>query len=163
MRSLIVLAIVLPGLGAAFLFVPSFHRMGVPLRKAMATALFRNPISLAFTPAIFVQGGMVRFRTVVPIVTAAGRVKVSKLSAEGPEQILHIEQKGALGAPSSTGSRARHPSWLSSLWCSSSSRSGVTPGDRRPDRDRPRTGVPPPNFFDPRRDYAGDGQNHESA
>jgi hypothetical protein len=82
-RSLIVLVVVLVGLGAAFLFARFLHRMGVSLREAMARALFRNAIGPAFTPAIFIQGGMVRFRTIVHIVTAAGRVKVSKLSAEG--------------------------------------------------------------------------------
>jgi hypothetical protein len=59
------------GLGAAFLFVPFFYWMGVPLREAMATALLLNAISLAFASAVFIQGGMVRFRAALPIVTAA--------------------------------------------------------------------------------------------
>jgi uncharacterized membrane protein YfcA len=59
------------GLGAAFLFVPFFYWMGVPLRQAMATALLLNAISLAFASAVFIQGGLVRFRAALPIVIAA--------------------------------------------------------------------------------------------
>jgi uncharacterized membrane protein YfcA len=59
------------GLGAAFLFVPFFYWMGVPLREAMATALLLNTISLAFASAVFIQGGLVRFRAALPIVIAA--------------------------------------------------------------------------------------------
>jgi uncharacterized membrane protein YfcA len=59
------------GLGAAFLFVPFFYWMGVPLREAMATALLLNTISLAFASAVFVQGGLVRFRTAIPILITA--------------------------------------------------------------------------------------------
>jgi uncharacterized protein len=59
------------GLGAAFLFVPFFYWMGVPLREAMATALLLNAISLAFASAVFIQGGLVRFRAALPIVVAA--------------------------------------------------------------------------------------------
>lgn len=59
------------GLGAAFLFVPFFYWMGVPLREAMATALLLNAISLAFATAVFIQGGLVRFRAALPIVIAA--------------------------------------------------------------------------------------------
>jgi hypothetical protein len=59
------------GLGAAFLFVPLFYWMGVPLREAMATALLLNAISLAFASAVFIQGGLVRFRAALPIVAAA--------------------------------------------------------------------------------------------
>lgn len=59
------------GLGAAFLFVPFFYWMGVPLREAMATALLLNAISLAFASAVFIQGGLVRFRAALPIGVAA--------------------------------------------------------------------------------------------
>jgi hypothetical protein len=59
------------GLGAAFLFVPFFYWMGVPLREAMATALLLNAISLAFASAVFIQGRLVRFRTGMPILVAA--------------------------------------------------------------------------------------------
>jgi hypothetical protein len=59
------------GLGAAFLFVPFFYWMGVPLREAMATALLLNAISLAFATAVFIQGGLVRFRAALPIVITA--------------------------------------------------------------------------------------------
>jgi len=36
------------GLGAAFLFVPLFYYMGVPLAEATATALLLNTVSLLF-------------------------------------------------------------------------------------------------------------------
>jgi len=67
------------GLGAAFLFVPFFYWMGVPLQEAMATALLLNAISLAFASAVFVQGGLVRFRAALPILIAA--VLLSPLGA----------------------------------------------------------------------------------
>jgi uncharacterized membrane protein YfcA len=67
------------GLGAAFLFVPFFYWMGVPLREAMATALLLNAISLAFASAVFIQGGLVRFRAALPILVAA--VLLSPLGA----------------------------------------------------------------------------------
>jgi uncharacterized membrane protein YfcA len=67
------------GLGAAFLFVPFFYWMGVPLREAMATALLLNAISLAFASAVFIQGGLVRFRAAMPILAAA--VMLSPLGA----------------------------------------------------------------------------------
>lgn len=59
------------GLGAAFLFVPFFYWMGVPLREAMATALLLNAISLAFASAVFIQGRLVRFRAALPILITA--------------------------------------------------------------------------------------------
>ncbi len=59
------------GLGAAFLFVPFFYWMGVPLREAMATALLLNAISLAFASAVFIHGKLVRFRAALPNVIAA--------------------------------------------------------------------------------------------
>jgi uncharacterized membrane protein YfcA len=66
-------------LGAAFLFVPFFYWLGVPLREAMATALLLNAISLAFASAVFIQGGLVRFRAAVPILIVA--VVLSPLGA----------------------------------------------------------------------------------
>ncbi len=59
------------GLGAAFLFVPFFYWMGVPLREAMATALLLNAISLAFASVVFIQGKLVRFRAALPILIVA--------------------------------------------------------------------------------------------
>lgn len=59
------------GLGAAFLFVPFFYWMGVPLREAMATALLLNAISLTFASIVFIEGKLVRFRAALPILIAA--------------------------------------------------------------------------------------------
>jgi uncharacterized membrane protein YfcA len=73
------------GLGAAFLFVPFFYWMGVPLREAMATALLLNAISLAFASAVFIQGGLVRFRAALPIVIAA--VILSPLGAVSSQYV----------------------------------------------------------------------------
>jgi uncharacterized membrane protein YfcA len=59
------------GLGTAFLFVPFFFWMGVPLRAAMATALLLNAISLSFASVVFLRGHFVRFRAALPIMIAA--------------------------------------------------------------------------------------------
>jgi len=59
------------GLGAAFLFVPFFYWLGVPLEQAMPIALLLNFVSLAFASAVYVRGKVVDFRAAVPIAVVA--------------------------------------------------------------------------------------------
>ncbi|MHB1415664.1 MAG: sulfite exporter TauE/SafE family protein [Chloroflexota bacterium] len=59
------------GLGAAFLFVPFFYWLGVPLDQAMPTALLLNFVSLAFASIIYMRSKIVDFRAAVPIAVTA--------------------------------------------------------------------------------------------
>ena len=68
------------GLGAAFLFVPFFYWLGVPLAEAMPTALLLNFVSLAFASIVYVRSKIVDFRAAVPIAVAA--VILSPLGAQ---------------------------------------------------------------------------------
>lgn len=59
------------GLGAAFIFVPLFYWLGVPLREAMPTALLLNTISLAFATVSYMRNKLVDYRAAVPILITA--------------------------------------------------------------------------------------------
>ena len=68
------------GLGAAFLFVPLFYWLGVPLAEAAALGLLLNFVSLAFASVTYVRSKLVDFRAAVPIVVVA--VILSPLGAQ---------------------------------------------------------------------------------
>ena len=68
------------GLGAAFLFVPFFYWLGVPLAEAMPTALLLNCVSLAFASIVYIRSRIVDFRAAVPIAIVA--VLLSPLGAQ---------------------------------------------------------------------------------
>ena len=68
------------GLGAAFLFVPFFYWLGVPLDEAMPAALLLNFVSLAFAYVVYVRSKIVDFRAAVPIAVAS--VILSPLGAQ---------------------------------------------------------------------------------
>lgn len=76
------------GLGAAFLFVPFFYWLGVPLDVAMPAALLLNFVSLAFASAIYVRSGLVDFRSGLPIALAA-----VVLSPFGAQATRLVDQK----------------------------------------------------------------------
>jgi uncharacterized protein len=59
------------GLGAAFIFVPLFYYMGVPLAEATSTALLLNVVSLAFAAVNYHRGGLINWRVGFPILVAA--------------------------------------------------------------------------------------------
>ncbi|HEX9123927.1 MAG TPA: sulfite exporter TauE/SafE family protein [Actinomycetota bacterium] len=59
------------GLGAAFLFVPIFYWLGVPLDVATSTALLLNVVSLAFASATYWRAHLVNLALGVPITLAA--------------------------------------------------------------------------------------------
>ena len=59
------------GLGAAFIFVPLFFWLGVPLRESMSVALLLNTVSLAFASVSYIKKGLVDFRMSVPIMLTA--------------------------------------------------------------------------------------------
>ncbi len=59
------------GLGAAFLFVPLFYYLGVPLAEATPTALLLNVVSLLFAAFNYWRGKLVNWRVGLPILIAA--------------------------------------------------------------------------------------------
>jgi uncharacterized protein len=59
------------GLGAAFIFVPFFYWLGVPLAEAAALGLLLNSISLTFASVTYVRSKLVDFRAAIPIAIAA--------------------------------------------------------------------------------------------
>ncbi|MBX3055609.1 MAG: sulfite exporter TauE/SafE family protein [Anaerolineae bacterium] len=59
------------GLGAAFLFVPLFYYMGVPLAQATAVALLLNVVSLMFAAINYWRGGLVNWQVGLPVLVTA--------------------------------------------------------------------------------------------
>jgi len=59
------------GLGAAFIFVPLFYWLGIPLAEAMPTALLLNTISLGVASVSYMRGKLVDYRAAVPMIIAA--------------------------------------------------------------------------------------------
>lgn len=59
------------GLGAAFIFVPLFYYLGLPLGEASSTALLLNAVSLGAAAISYARAGLVRWRIGIPILIAA--------------------------------------------------------------------------------------------
>jgi len=59
------------GLGAAFIFVPLFYYLGVPLAEAVPTALLLNVVSLMFATVNYYRGGLINWRIGLPIMITA--------------------------------------------------------------------------------------------
>ena len=59
------------GLGAAFLFVPLFYYLGVPLAEATPTALLLNVVSLLFATINYWRGKLINWRVGIPVLVTA--------------------------------------------------------------------------------------------
>ena len=59
------------GLGAAFLFVPLFYYLGVPLAEATPTALLLNVVSLLFATINYWRGKLINLRVGLPVLVMA--------------------------------------------------------------------------------------------
>ncbi len=59
------------GLGAAFLFVPLFYYLGVPLAEATPTALLLNVVSLLFAAINYWRGKLINWRVGLPVLVMA--------------------------------------------------------------------------------------------
>ncbi len=59
------------GLGAAFLFVPLFYYLGVPLAEATPTALLLNVVSLLFATINYWRGRLIQWRVGLPVLVMA--------------------------------------------------------------------------------------------
>jgi len=80
------------GLGAAFLFVPLFFYMGVPLGQATSTALLLNAVSLSAATIAYARGGLVDWRAGIPVLIAA-----VILAPLGASLTVHVDQQVLLG------------------------------------------------------------------
>jgi uncharacterized membrane protein YfcA len=59
------------GLGAAFLFVPLFYYLGVPLAEATPTALLLNVVSLLFATINYWRSKLINWRIGLPVLITA--------------------------------------------------------------------------------------------
>lgn len=59
------------GLGAAFLFVPLFYYLGVPLAEATPTALLLNVVSMIFATINYWRGKLINWRVGIPVLVTA--------------------------------------------------------------------------------------------
>jgi len=80
------------GLGAAFLFVPLFYYMGVPLGEATSTALLLNAVSLSAATIAYARGGLVDWRAGIPVLVTA-----VILAPLGAALTVQVDQQVLLG------------------------------------------------------------------
>jgi len=80
------------GLGAAFLFVPLFYYLGVPLAEATPTALLLNVVSLLFATINYWRGKLINFRVGLPVLIVA-----VILSPFGARLTPHMDTRLLLG------------------------------------------------------------------
>ena len=59
------------GLGAAFLFVPLFYYLGVPLGEATSTALLLNAVSLSAATVNYARAKLIDWRVGIPVLVTA--------------------------------------------------------------------------------------------
>ncbi len=59
------------GVGAAFIIIPTFYWLGIPLTEAMAVALLLNALSMSFASVNYVRFRLVDFKTAIPIILLA--------------------------------------------------------------------------------------------
>lgn len=80
------------GVGAAFLFVPIFYWLGVPLAVASSTGLLLNAVSLSFASWTYWRAGLVNWRLGLPVtLTAVAAAPLGALLAP------HADKKMLLG------------------------------------------------------------------
>ena len=65
------IVLTIAGVGSAFIVIPTFYWLGVPLTEAMAIGLLLNAISMTFASANYIRYKLVLFRTAVPIIILA--------------------------------------------------------------------------------------------
>jgi uncharacterized membrane protein YfcA len=75
------------GLGAAFLFVPLFYYLGVPLAEATPTALLLNVVSLLFATINYWRAKLINWRVGLPVLISA-----AILSPVGALLTPHVEK-----------------------------------------------------------------------
>jgi len=64
-------ALTIAGVGAAFILIPVYDAMGIPLREAMSTALLLNCLAMIIASLRYWQKKLIVFRTAIPILVVA--------------------------------------------------------------------------------------------
>jgi len=59
------------GVGSAFIVIPTFYWLGIPLTESMAIGLLLNAISMTFASANYIRYKLVLYRTATPIIVLA--------------------------------------------------------------------------------------------
>jgi len=59
------------GVGSAFIIIPTFYWLGIPLKEAMAVALLLNTFSMVVASANYIRRKLVVFQTAIPIIVLA--------------------------------------------------------------------------------------------
>jgi uncharacterized membrane protein YfcA len=59
------------GVGAAFILIPVFLALGIPILTAMSTALLLNSISMTFASVTYAKERLILFKTAVPVLIVA--------------------------------------------------------------------------------------------
>lgn len=80
------------GLGAAFLFVPLFYYLGVPLGEATSTALLLNAVSLSAATITYARARLIDWRAGIPVLIAA-----VILAPVGAGLTVHVDRDLLLG------------------------------------------------------------------
>ena len=73
------------GVGAAFILIPVFLALGVPLLTAMSTALLLNAVAMVFASISYAREKLIVFKTALPIL-----IVVSILSPLGARTAEHL-------------------------------------------------------------------------
>ncbi len=76
------------GVGAAFILIPVFLALGVPLLTAMSTALLLNSIAMIFASLSYARDKLIVFRTALPILIVA-----TALSPLGARTAQHLPRE----------------------------------------------------------------------
>jgi len=73
------------GVGAAFILIPVFLALGIPLLTAMSTALLLNSVAMVFASISYAREKLIVFKTALPILTVA--TVLSPLGARTAEHL----------------------------------------------------------------------------
>jgi len=76
------------GVGAAFILIPIFLALGIPLLTAMSTALLLNSIAMIFASISYARDRLIVFRTALPILIVA-----TALSPLGARTAHHLPRE----------------------------------------------------------------------
>ena len=68
---LLTTVLTIAGVGPAFVIIPTFYWLGIPLKEAMAVALLLNSVGMVFASANYIRHKLVVFRTAIPIIILA--------------------------------------------------------------------------------------------
>jgi uncharacterized membrane protein YfcA len=76
------------GVGAAFILIPVFLALGIPLLTAMSTALLLNAVAMVFASISYAREKLIVFKTALPILIVASIL--SPLGARTAEHLPRV-------------------------------------------------------------------------